>query len=180
MKLGFCRILHKTLMLFCLPVLLAGCGMTFPMSSLLKKEDVEKTGSIISSSLSDDMSTDKKLTNMEEEDWRRAKNALALALDPQGPGTIVKWDNPDSGRKGSFTPIGTLFVENNEICRLFTAEIFEKDSASSPYEGKACRPSGEEWNIKRFEKKKTEASDTAADDISSNTGKAPSPIALSP
>ncbi len=31
------------------------------------------------------------------EDWRRAQGALSLALDPQGNGRPVKWDNPDFG-----------------------------------------------------------------------------------
>jgi surface antigen len=42
--------------------------------------------------------------HLNEEDWRRAKAALAVALDPQGPGTQVSWDNPDTAMKGSFTP----------------------------------------------------------------------------
>jgi surface antigen len=41
---------------------------------------------------------------LDAEDWRRAKAALSTALDPQGNGSLVGWDNPDSGNKGSFTP----------------------------------------------------------------------------
>jgi hypothetical protein len=43
---------------------------------------------------------------LDAEDWRRAKVALSTALDPQGNGSLVGWDNPDTGNKGSFTPVG--------------------------------------------------------------------------
>jgi len=84
--------------------------------------------------------------DLDEEDWRRAKAALAVALDPQGPGTQVSWDNPATTRKGTFTPTGAPFVKNDEICRSFSAQLLGATSAS--LNGTACRLSGEEWAIK--------------------------------
>ena len=46
-----------------------------------------------------------------------------MALDPQGPGTQVSWDNPATTRKGTFTPTGAPFVKNDEICRDFSAHL---------------------------------------------------------
>jgi surface antigen len=82
-----------------------------------------------------------------EEDWRRAKAALAVALDPQGSGSQVSWDNPDTTLKGTFTPVGQPFVKSDEICRAFLASIAGQASSSS-LQGTACRPSGGEWAIK--------------------------------
>lgn len=84
--------------------------------------------------------------DLNEEDWRRAKAALAVALDPQGAGTQVSWDNPETSMKGTFTPTGVPFVKNDEICRTFTAQLSGPKSAS--LHGTACRPSGEEWALK--------------------------------
>ncbi|SCY90489.1 RT0821/Lpp0805 family surface protein [Microvirga guangxiensis] len=84
--------------------------------------------------------------DLDEEDWRRAKAALAVALDPQGPGTQVSWDNPETSMKGSFTPAGAPFVKNDEICRAFNAQL--SGPASASLQGTACRLSGEEWAIK--------------------------------
>ena len=106
----------------------------------LQEEEPEVTGTIAPRAavpLSPDLS---------EEDWRRAKAALAVAIDPQGPGTQVSWDNPVSGMKGAFTAAGSPFVKEDEVCRAFTAALNGASAAS--LSGTACRPSGGEWVIK--------------------------------
>ncbi|WP_245444552.1 RT0821/Lpp0805 family surface protein [Microvirga sp. KLBC 81] len=92
---------------------------------------------------------------LNEEDWRRAKAALSVALDPQRPGTQVSWDNPASDRKGTFTPTSAPFVKDDQICRNFTALI--NGSSSSSVQGMACRPSGGGWVIKGIKPVKTTA-----------------------
>lgn len=83
---------------------------------------------------------------LNDEDWRRAKAALAVALDPQGPGTQVSWDNPDTSMRGSFTPAGAPFVKNDEICRAFDAHL--SGPANASLHGTACRLSGADWTVK--------------------------------
>lgn len=116
----------------------AACSVSFPMASLV---DEETTGAIrakAASPLSPDLGT---------EDWRRAKGAMAVALDPHGNGSSVAWDNPDTGIRGSFTPVGQPFVKSDEICRAFLATVVGQTSTSS-LQGNGCRPSGGEWAIK--------------------------------
>lgn len=113
--------------------------MSFPMGSLVSEDKpTHATSPKAVSPLSPDLG---------QEDWRRAKGALAVALDPHGNGSAVAWDNPDTTLKGSFTPVGQPFVTNDEICRAFLATIAGQLSASS-LQGTACRPSGGEWAIK--------------------------------
>lgn len=81
------------------------------------------------------------------EDWRRAKGALATALDPQGNGAPVKWDNPDSEISGTFTPVAQPFVKSDEICRVFLATINFPGRVSS-LQGTACKLSADEWQLK--------------------------------
>ena len=88
-----------------------------------------------------------------EEDWRRAKAALAVALDPQGSGAQVSWDNPDTTLKGTVTPSGQPFVKNDEICRAFLATIAGQGNSSS-VQGTACRPSGGEWTVQDVKRSK--------------------------
>jgi surface antigen len=121
-----------------LPALLAGCSMAFPISPLMSpgsKEDV--TGAVPRSSLAG---------LLDAEDWRRAKAALSTALDPQGNGSLVGWDNPDSGNKGSFTPVGEPFPTEAGICRVFLAEV-DRKADEHAVRGTACSDKGGEWTI---------------------------------
>ena len=126
----------------------SGCGMSLGLSAL--DEDGPKSTGAIASKAAVTLSSD-----LDEEDWRRAKAALAVALDPQGAGTQVSWDNPATSRKGTFTPMGAPFVKNDEICRAFSASLSGPSSAS--LHGTACRPSGGEWAIKDVKPHKASA-----------------------
>jgi surface antigen len=83
---------------------------------------------------------------LDAEDWRRAKAALSTALDPQGNGSLVGWDNPDSGNKGSFTPVGKPFPLETGICRVFLAEV-ERKGDEHAIQGTACSDKRGEWRI---------------------------------
>ena len=83
---------------------------------------------------------------LDSEDWRRAQSALSVALDPQGNGAAVNWDNPKSGMKGSFIPAGDAVPAGEKICRPFSAEL----GGSTPSEhllGVGCRDKAGEWTI---------------------------------
>lgn len=116
-----------------------GCTISMPMSGGAAKEP-QATGSLVAKPAS------LLSAGLTDEDWRRAKGALAIALDPQGNGSPVSWDNPQTLAKGHFVPVGQPFVKSDEICRAFLATIRGADSAAS-LQGTACRPSGGEWVI---------------------------------
>lgn len=84
--------------------------------------------------------------DMDVEDWRRARGALGLALDPQGNGEAVAWDNPKSGARGAFTPVGPAKPVDDRICRSFLASL----GGSLPQrslQGFACRDKGGDWAV---------------------------------
>jgi surface antigen len=126
---------------------LSGCAFSLPVGSLAEDD-------ITTSSISPRAQPAAALAaELGDEDWRRARSALAVALDPQGSGTAVSWDNPDSRKKGSFRPQGQPFVKDDEICRAFAATFVSRET-SSFLEGTACRPSGGEWSLKQVRSKK--------------------------
>ncbi|MCA3563844.1 MAG: hypothetical protein IOC90_12495 [Methylocystis sp.] len=84
---------------------------------------------------------------LDVEDWRRARAALATALDPQGNGGHVRWENPESKNKGSFAPIGNAFLVRDDICRVYVAMVAAGDPEQW-FQGTACRLSANEWLIK--------------------------------
>ncbi len=91
---------------------------------------------------------------LDQEDMRRATAAMGTALDPQGSGAGVNWDNPQSGAKGSFTPVGQAYPLDGKICRAFLADVSAADSVER-LQGAACREKTAEWaltDVKPFKK----------------------------
>jgi surface antigen len=130
--------------------MLAGCSLSFPMLAQTAAEDTEpvvlSTGSLNHGprrngpQLSD---------HLGQEDMRRALGALALALDPQGNGSPVNWDNAESKASGRFTPVSSPYLKDDEICRAFLAAI-RTPMDQHALQGTACRPSGGQWDIREL------------------------------
>lgn len=112
----------------------SGCAVSVPVGGLGMTDDV--TGSI----------PHRPSLALEGEDGRRALAALGTALDPQGAGTPVNWDNPTSGAKGAFTPLGHAYPKEAKICRAFKAEIHEAGDERTLH-GTACAEKGGEWAV---------------------------------
>lgn len=90
---------------------------------------------------------------LDEEDRRRALGAMAIALDPQGNGTTVNWDNPVSKAHGSVTPAGFAYPENDLICRAFSAR-FDTAAGSQSARGAACRDKSAQWTLAELHSEK--------------------------
>jgi surface antigen len=124
------------------------CGCSGPILSF-QSETAEEPRSepVVTGSISKIPSTFGK--DLGQEDWRRAHAALTVALDPQGNGKPVKWDNPDTAMRGSVNPTGLPYVSNDEICRDFLASVVAP-KASRFVRGTGCKPSGGTWELKRL------------------------------
>ena len=72
--------------------------------------------------------------------------ALGIALDPQGNGATVNWDNPVSKAHGLVTPVGFAYPENGLICRKFSAR-FETTAGAESQAGAACRDKNAVWTL---------------------------------
>ncbi len=122
---------------------LGACSFALP-SFMGGEGPEETTGSIVKATPESKISA-----GLAAEDWRRAKGAIALALDPQGNGKPVKWDNPETRFAGDITPLGSPYVEDDEICRRFTASVEAPSGRVQRYAGRACRVTGDEWALKQ-------------------------------
>jgi surface antigen len=88
-------------------------------------------------------------TRLDPEDTRRARAAFATALDPQGSGSAVRWDNPDSGARGTVAAVGGPYLQGDTICRNFIASA-QVASPETWRQGRACRLSPGEWDIREL------------------------------
>ena len=135
----------------------AGCSINMPVFGWSSFED-EPAAARVTSSISAPMRLMARVnetapgfsSELGVEDLRRANGALALALDPQGNGSNVSWDNPQSGMKGQILPLGSPFLKSDEICRDFMAST-ALQAGQINQKGTACRLSGGDWTIKTME-----------------------------
>jgi surface antigen len=128
--------------LLCAPAL-GGCSFSMPIASLKANVDEDVTGSIAKSTAP--ISPLSK--RLDWEDWRRARAAMGVALDPQGNGATVAWDNPQTGRRGSFVPVASAYPVDGQVCRAFVAKIDGGDSKEQ-VQGAACRIGGtDDWDV---------------------------------
>src|SRR5262245_14653515 len=61
---------------------------------------------------------EKKMNNA---DWTLATAALREALAKDDDGGSVPWQNPDTGARGTVTPVASAFVQEGFACRNFLA-----------------------------------------------------------
>ncbi len=83
---------------------------------------------------------------LDEEDRRRQKAALATALDPQGDGSPIRWENPRTGNQGMFNPQGHAFTMDGKVCRSFIGEL-KQDSNQKAILGTACAVNAGDWEV---------------------------------
>ncbi len=116
-----------------------GCAVSIPLSPLKSSQD-DATGSI-------PKSVTVLSRRLDAEDWRRARAALGTALDPQGNGSVVNWENTQTGAKGSFTPVAQTYPSDDKICRAFLAKV-ETDGGLEDVQGTACRETSTDWTVR--------------------------------
>ena len=116
---------------------LGACSMQIPLGSFVPDND-DVTGS------------NSKVPFgrlLDEEDRRRQKAALATALDPQGDGSLIRWENPKTGNRGMFDPQGHAFAMDGKVCRSFIGEL-KQDSEQRAIVGTACTVSAGDWEVR--------------------------------
>lgn len=116
--------------------LVSDCSFRLPMSPAADMSD-DVTGSIAHSPLDNWLGV---------ADRRFAMAAMAAALDPQGNGTPVEWNNPASQNKGVFVQQGKAHPVDDLVCRAFAATVMKKD-ATQRFSGNACLQKGGDWVI---------------------------------
>lgn len=122
---------------------LGGCSFSIPSLTASAPEDT--TGSIATAA-----APIRLFPELGPEETRRARAALAVALDPQGNGQPVKWENVESGMRGEISPDGPPFVEADEVCRRFTTRVELKAGDEKSASGHACKASADEWVLRRL------------------------------
>jgi surface antigen len=64
-----------------------------------------------------------------------------------GKDTSMSWENPDTGARGTITPLASAYTQDGSTCRDFLASYVTRGTESW-LQGAACRPPRGKWEVR--------------------------------
>jgi surface antigen len=112
-----------------------GCSLSRGDGAFARMDDNEVTGSI---GTSDPAPTDRDLAF--------ARNAASDVLTRGDKDSSQPWENPETGARGSVTPLAQAYSAEGRTCRDFLAS-YVNGRSESWLQGAACRTEHGRWEI---------------------------------
>ena len=116
----------------------SGCSVSRTDGAFAKMGDSDVTGSIGAAQASARTPT--------ETDLAFARNAASDVLTKGDKDSSQPWENPETGARGSVTPLAQAYSQEGRTCRDFLASYVNGRSESWLH-GTACQSSRGRWEI---------------------------------
>ncbi|MEX0752315.1 MAG: RT0821/Lpp0805 family surface protein [Xanthobacteraceae bacterium] len=127
-----------------------GCSFSYQLGSLFDKsaDDTASdiTGSIGAASAAESESADAQETPENDLAYARAAAAEVLALG--GAGGSLPWENPQTGARGTVTPLASAYTAGGMTCQDFLASYLREGAGESWLQGEACRVHKGKWEVR--------------------------------
>ena len=124
-----------------------GCSFSYQLDTLYGKKDAEPSGSL--------RPAPKLATEPPAEgDLVIARAAVSEVLSKGGKDASLPWENPQTGTRGTVTPLATAYSQDGTTCRDFLAS-FVKNGSESWLQGEACRAARGRWEVRSLRPWKT-------------------------
>jgi hypothetical protein len=135
------RVLPAAALLLALP---AG-ACSYQLGSMFGHDNAkaEVTGSIASSP----RAADEAAGPPADADLAYARAAATQALAIDGKTTSVPWENPQTGARGTITPLAAAYTQDGFVCRDFLAS-YVRQGSESWLQGEGCRIHEGKWEIR--------------------------------
>jgi hypothetical protein len=121
---------------------LGGCSLSSQFDSVFGSASPEQTGSITpppGSKPVDVMPPDADLAY--------TKAAVSEVLSRGKKDASLPWENPNSGARGTVTPIASAYNDGGQTCQDFLAS-YVNGSAQAWLQGEACKPRQGAWEVR--------------------------------
>jgi surface antigen len=82
-----------------------------------------------------------------DHDLAYARAAATEVLNHGQKNASVPWENPDSGARGTVTPIASAYKQDGRTCQDFLAS-YVNGSAQSWMQGEACKQGEGNWEVR--------------------------------
>jgi surface antigen len=118
-------------------VVTGGCSLSRPEAAFARMEDHELTASIGAAAGG---------SAPTETDLAFARNAASDVLTKGTKDSSQPWENPETGARGSVTPLAQAYSSDGRTCRDFLAS-YVNGRSESWLQGTACRTEHGRWEI---------------------------------
>ena len=115
-----------------------GCSVSRTDGAFARMDDSDLTGSIAPAAASGPAPT--------ESDLAFARNAASDVLTKGDKDSSQPWENPQTGARGSVTPLAQAYSSEGRTCRDFLAS-YVNGSNESWLQGAACQTAQGRWEI---------------------------------
>ncbi|MCZ7660826.1 MAG: RT0821/Lpp0805 family surface protein [Xanthobacteraceae bacterium] len=128
-----------------------GCSISYRLDSLLGQDKGDKsltTGSVPAPARSAPAPAAGKTGALpSEKDLAYAKAAVAELLSRGGADASLPWENPQTGARGTVTPVAAAYTDEGFTCRDFRAS-YVRAGSEAWLEGEACRLHRGKWEVR--------------------------------
>jgi hypothetical protein len=115
-----------------------GCSMSRTDSAFAKMDDGEPTGSVAPAKPHAPLPTDADLAF--------ARNAASDVLTKGDKDSSQPWENPETGARGSVTPLAQIYSSEGRTCRDFLAS-YVNGTSETWLQGAGCQTGHGRWEI---------------------------------
>ena len=117
-----------------------GCSMSrSPDSAFARMDDNDPTGSVVGAGQAGGPAPS-------DTDLAFARNAASDVLTKGDKDASQPWENPETGARGSVTPLAQAYSSEGRTCRDFLAS-YVNGRSESWLQGAACKTGHGEWEI---------------------------------
>jgi surface antigen len=121
-----------------------GCSFSYQLPSLVGTEDKHER----TSSLALAPTTSKSTAALPpESDLAFARAAAVEVISRGSKDASAPWENPQSGARGTVTPIASAYDQEGRTCRDFLASYVRRGTESW-LQGEACRAREGRWEVR--------------------------------
>jgi surface antigen len=122
----------------------AGCSFSYQLDSMFSKnEDKTEQATQVRATAA------KPGQDMAEADLAIARAAASEVLARGGKDASMPWENPQTGARGTVTPIAAAYNQDGFLCRDFLAS-YVRNGTESWMQGEACRQHQGRWEVRNL------------------------------
>jgi len=125
-----------------------GCSFSYQLDSLFPKSGEPQAKSETTGTIAANQAKPGEKQQPAERDLDYARAAASEVLGRGGKGTSQPWENPETGARGTVTPIASAYSADGFTCQDFLASYVRAGSGADWLRGEACRVHKGNWEVR--------------------------------